>query len=431
MNTKLETIENNVVKLEITVGKEKFNEAIKKAYKKNAKKFNIPGFRKGKAPMNIIKRFYGEGVFYEDAMNFCCEDTYPQAVEENKLQPVDYPKIDIVEIGADKDLVYTAEVVVKPQVKLGEYKGVEAKKNLYTLKEEDVDKQLNGMLEQNARISTKEKGAAVQDGDVAIINFKGFVDGTPFDGGEAENYSLEVGSGTFIDNFEAQLVGVGLGEEKEINVNFPENYGREELNGKPALFKVKVNEIKVKELPALDDEFAKEVSEFDTLEELKSDLKNKLEESNKAREKAEYEEAVLQVVCDNVEVDIPEVMVGKEVDMMLKDLEMRLSYQGLDLESYYQYTNNTEAKVREYMKETAEKRVKTELVIEQISKEENIEVTEEELKEKAVELAKQYGNNTDDKIVEAILGAQKENLTNQRKKEKALDLVIDSSKEIK
>ncbi|EES92294.1 trigger factor [Clostridium botulinum C] len=431
MNTKIETIENNVVKLEITVEKEKFNEAIKKAYKKNVKRFNIPGFRKGKAPMNIITRFYGEGVFYEDAINTCCEEAYPKAVEEHSLQPVDYPKIDVVEIGAGKDFVFTATVVVRPEVKLDNYKGVEAKRNTYTVKEEDVEKQLNAMLEKNARIITKEEGATVESGDIAVIDFKGFIDGKAFEGGEGKDYSLEIGTGTFIDNFEDQLVGLKVGEEKEVNVKFPEQYGRDELNGKQAMFEVKIKEIKAKELPALDDEFAKETSEFDTLEELKADVTKKIEEANKIREKNEYEEAVIEAVSNKAEIDIPEVMIEKEIDMMIKDLEMRLGYQGLDLKSYYQYTNSSEAKVREYMKETAEKKVKTELVLEKIVKDEKIEATEEEIKAKAKEMAQQYGGGQDiDKLVDAIMGAQKDVLANQIANEKAIDFLVENSKEI-
>ncbi|MGY0374537.1 trigger factor [Clostridium sp. JNZ J1-5] len=429
MNTKIEKVENNVVKLEITVEKEKFNEAIKKAYKKNVGRFNIPGFRKGKAPFNIVTRYYGEGVFYEDAINYCCEETYPNAVEEHNLLPVDYPKIDVVEIGSDKDFVYSAEVTVKPEVKLNEYKGLEVKKNTYNVTDEDVEKEVKAMQEKNARIMVKEDGT-VEKGDIVKIDFKGFIDDVAFEGGEAEDYSLEIGSGTFIDNFEDQLVGLKVGEEKDINVSFPENYGREELNGKPAVFKVKVKEIKSKELPAMDDEFAKEVSEFDTLDALKSDIRTKLETTNKDREKAEYEEAVLEAVCEKAEIEIPQVMIDKETDMMIKDLEMRLQYQGLDLQTYYQYTNNSEEKVREYMRETAEKRVKTELVLEKIAKEEKIEATEEEIKEKAGEMVKQYGSKEPEKLIDAIMSTQKQYLATQIVNEKAIKLLVNNSKEI-
>ncbi|MCY6369668.1 trigger factor [Clostridium ganghwense] len=429
MNTKFEKIETNIVKLEITVEKEKFNEALQKAYKKNVKRFNIPGFRKGKAPMNVIKRYYGEGVFFEDAINYCCEDTYPKAVEEHNLAPVDYPKIDIVQIESGKEFIYTAEVTVRPEVTLNEYKGLEVKKPSYSVSDEDVEKQLKAMQEKNARIMSKEDGT-VEKSDIAIIDFEGFIDGAAFEGGKGEDYSLEIGSGTFIDNFEEQLVGSKVGEEKEINVTFPEKYGRDELNGKPATFKVAIKEIKSKELPELDDEFTKEVSEFDTLEELKADIRKKAEEANAAREKAEYQEAVIEAVCEKVEVEIPQVMINKEIDVMVKDLEMRLQYQGLDLETYYQYTNNTEAKVREYMKETAEKRVKTELVLEKVVKVENVEATEDEIKAKATEMAKQYGSQEPEKLVDAVIKTQGEYLKTQILNEKAVELLVSSSKEI-
>lgn len=340
MNVKVEKKEKNVIELEITVAAEKFNEALKKAYAKNAKKFNIPGFRKGKAPMHIIKKFYGEGVFYEDAINFCCDDTYPKAISENDIKPVDYPKIDIVEIGEGKDFVYKAEVVTYPEVELGEYKGVEVEKVSYEVTEEEIDNRLKTAQERNARVEDKKDGA-IEKGDIAVIDFKGYVDGVAFEGGEAQDYELEIGSGTFIGNFEDQLVGLKVEEEKEINVKFPEEYGREDLNNKDAKFEIKVKNIKFKELPALDDEFAKEVSEFETLEEYKNDIKKQMEESNEIKAKREFEEAVISKVCENAKVEIPSVMVEKEIDMMLKDLEMRLKYQGLDLESYYKYTNNS------------------------------------------------------------------------------------------
>lgn len=429
MNAKMEKIENNIVKLEITVEAEKFNEAMKKAYVKNAKKFNIPGFRKGKAPMNIIKKYYGEGVFYEDAINFCCDDTYPVAVKENNLKPVDYPEIDIVEIGEGKDFVYTAKVTVSPEVVLGDYKGVEVKKPQYDVTDEEIENQLKSMQEKNARVETKEEGA-IEKGDIAVIDFKGYVNEKEFEGGSGEDFSLEIGSGTFIDTFEDQLVGLKKDENKEINVTFPEQYGREDLNGKPATFKVTVKEIKVKELPALDDEFAKEISEFDTLDEVKADIRKKQEEANELRVKREFEEAVVDMVCSNAKVDIPTVMVDKEIDVMLKDLEMRLRYQGLDLKTYYEYTNNTEEKVRDYMKEAAEKRVKSELVIGKIAKEENVEATEEEILSKATEMAKQYGDKDIEKTAKIIIDAQKEYLKSDVINEKVVKMLVENSKAI-
>lgn len=429
MNVKVEKIEKNKVKLEISVEAEKFKEALQKSYAKNAKKFNIPGFRKGKAPINMIKRYYGDGVFFEDAINFACDDTYPIAIKENDIRPVDYPQIDIVQIEENKEFIYTAEITVYPELELGAYKGVEVKKVEHPVNEEEVDAQVKSMQEKNARVEAKTEGT-VEKGNLAIIDFKGYIDGIAFEGGEGKDYSLEIGSGTFIDTFEDQLIGMAVGETKNVNVNFPEQYGREELNGKPAVFEVTIKEIKVKELPELDDEFAKEVSEFDTLEELKSDLRNKLKEANDTRTKREYEEAVVDAVVANTTVDIPEAMVNKEIDNMIKDLEMRLRYQGLDLNSYYEYTNSNEEKVREYMKESAEKRVRTDLTLEKIAKVENVETTEEELKEKANELAKQYGEKDVEKTAELILNAQKEYLKLDVINEKVIKLLVDNSKAI-
>ena len=429
MKATMEKTEKNIVKLEITVESEKFNEAMKKAYAKSAKNFNIPGFRKGKAPMNIIKRQYGEGVFYEEAINICCDSTYPEALKEHNIKPVDYPSIDIVQIGEGKEFIYTATVTVMPEVELGEYKGLEVKKNSYPVNDEEVETRLKGMQERNARIATKEEGT-VEKGDLAVIDFKGFVDEVAFEGGEGTDYTLEIGSGTFIDNFEDQLVGLKVGEEKEVKVNFPAEYGREDLNGKPATFNVTIKEIKVKELPELDDEFAKEISEFDTIDELKADMKKKLEEEVEARAKREYEEAVIDAAAENAKIDIPEVMINSEIDNMIKDLEMRLKYQGLDLETYYQYTNSSEEKVREFMQDAALKRVKTELVLAEIAKAEGIEATEEEMMERAKEMAKQYGDKEIEKTAKLILDSQKNFLRVDVINEKVVKLLVDNSKAI-
>lgn len=429
MNTKLEKIENNVIKLEITVDNEKFKEAMKKSYIKNVKKFNIPGFRKGKAPMNIIKRYYGESVFYEDAIDFICQETYPEAIKENDLKPVDYPDIDIVEIGEDKDFVYSAKIVVRPEVELGEYKGVEVKKAEYKVSDDEVEAQLKSMQDKNARIEKKEEGT-IENGNIAVIDFKGFIDGVAFEGGEGKNFSLEIGSGSFIDNFEDQLIGLKAGESKNVSVKFPDEYGKEELNGKQAVFEVTVNEIKTKEKPALDDEFAKEVSEFDTLEDLKADIRKKMEESNAEKAKTEYEAAVVDAVADNAKIDIPEIMIKNETDIMLRELEYRLSYQGLDLKTYYQYTNNTEEKMREMMKESADRRVKTDMVLEKIAQIENVDATEEELAAKAEENAKQYGDKDTDKIAKQLLENQKEYLKNQIVNEKVINMLVENSKAV-
>ena len=429
MNVKMEKLEKNIIKLEITVEAERFNKSLKKSSAKNSKTMNIPGFRKGKAPMNIIKKMYGEGVFFEDAINFCCDDTYPEALKEYDINPLDYPKIDIIEIAEGKDFVYTASVAVIPEVKLGEYKGLEAKKTEYKVTDDEIENQLKGMQEKNARVEEKLEGT-VEMGNIAIIDFKGFVEEVAFEGGEGTDFELEIGSGSFIDTFEEQLVGLKVGETKEVKVNFPEAYGREELNGKLATFNVTIKSMKEKELPAIDDEFAKEVSEFDTLEELRNDIKKSLLLTSEDREKKEFEESVIDAVCSNVEMDIPEIMIKRETDIMLKDLENKLKNQGLDLESYYQYTNNTEEKVRAFMKESAEKRVKTDLVITEIAKIEEIDASDEEMLAKAKEVAAQYGDKDIDKTADLIMQAQKQYLKIDVVNEKVIKMLVDSAKVI-
>lgn len=428
MDVKVEKIEVNTVKFEVKVEAEKFTEALNKAFKKNSNKFNVPGFRKGKVPMSVVKKYYGIGVLLEDAINIAIDETYPKALTDNNVKPVDYPSIDILEVGEGKDLVYTAKVTVYPEVELGEYKAVEVKKPIYEVSEEDVEKQLKSMQEKNARIETKTEGT-IEKGNLAIIDFKGFIDGVAFEGGEGTNYSLEIGSGTFIDNFEEQLIGLSVGDKKEVNVTFPENYGRDEFNGKPAVFEVVIKEIKVKELPELDDEFAKEVSEFDTIAEVKEDIKKKIAESNENRAKADFQEAVINKVVDNAKVEVPEVMVNREVDAMVKDLEIRLSYQGLTLDQYYEFTASSEEAMRSYMKERAERKVKTDLVIEKIAEVEAIEANEEELKARAAEVAKMYSNGEEsEKMAELILKTQEHMLKLEVKTEKTINFLVENCK---
>ncbi|MGG7142428.1 trigger factor [Clostridium nigeriense] len=427
MEAKMEKIEKNLVKFEITVEAAKFQDAIKRAYNKNVKNFNVPGFRKGKVPMAIVKKYYGVGVLMEDAINFAIEGSYSKALEENNITPVDYPQIDIVTAEEGKDFVYTAEVTVYPEVELGEYKGLKVEKPSYEVTEEDVEAKLKEMQEKNARIETKEDGE-VATGDTAVIDFKGFIDDVAFEGGEGKDYSLEIGSGTFIDNFEDQLVGSKAGDKVEVNVTFPENYGREELNNKKAKFEVLVKEIKVKELPEIDDEFAKETSEFDTLADLKADIIKKMEEANADRAEKEYEDAIIKAVVENAKVEVPAVMIEKEIDTMVKNLEQRLQYQGLNLEQYFQFTGTDEAKMREYMKENAEVKVKTDLVLEAVEKAENIDVTEEELKEKATEVAKMYSAGEDEKMVDLLLNSQKAALTVDVKVSKTIKLLVENNK---
>jgi len=427
MEAKMEKIDVNVVKFEVKVEANKFNEALTRAYKKNVKNFNVPGFRKGKVPMNVVKQYYGVGVLLEDAVNFAIDGSYSEVLKENNIIPVDYPKIDVVEVGEGKDFVYTAEVTVYPEVELGEYKGLSVEKKTYEVTEEEVAKKLKEMQEKNARVESKEEGT-VENGNIAVIDFKGFVDGEAFQGGEGHDYSLEIGSKTFIDTFEEQLVGAKVNDTVEVNVTFPENYGKEELNGKPAKFEVTIKEIKVKELPELDDEFAKETSEFDTIAELKADITTKLEAANAERADREFEEAVINAVAENAKVEIPAVMVEKEVDKMVQNLQQRLQYQGLNLEQYFQFTGTDEEKMREYMRENAAAKVKVDLVLEAVEKAENIDATEEEIKEKAVEVAKMYSASEDDKMVELLMQSQQAALRSDVITNKAVKFLLENNK---
>jgi len=335
---------------------------------------------------------YGEEVFYEDAINMVIDDTYPQALDDNNLKPVDKPEINFSQLEKDKDFIYTASVTVRPEATLGEYKGLEVEKKEYTVNDEDIQKQLDAMQEKNARIITKEEGT-IEKGDTAIIDFEGFVDGAAFEGGKGENYSLEIGSGSFIDGFEEQLIGKKSGEETEVNVKFPDEYGAKELAGKDAMFKVKINEIKAKELVPLDDEFAKDVSEFETLDELKEDLKKKTEENNTLRAKNEFEESVINKAVENAEVDIPDVMVDRQINYMLDDINYKLQYQGLTLDQYAGFMNTTVDKMKEDYRDAAYKRVKTELVLAKVAEVESIEASEEDVDKELENIAKQYNQD--------------------------------------
>lgn len=427
MEVKMNKIENNVVELEVKVESKKFDAALNKAYKKNVNKFNVQGFRKGKVPMAIVKKFYGVEVLFDDAINFCIDEAYPVALNENNVKPVDYPQIDVIEVGEGKDLVFKAKVTTYPEVKLGEYKGVEVSYTKPEVTDEQIENQLKDIQAKNARIETKTEGK-VEDKNIAVIDFKGFIDGTPFEGGEGHDYNLEIGSGSFIGDFEQQLIGLEKGQSKDVNVTFPENYGREELNGKEAKFEVTVKDIKVKELPALDDEFAKEVSEFDTIAEYKADLKVKAEKANEERATRELQEKVIGQVVDNATIDLPQVMVDREVQNMIKDLEQRLSYQGLSLDQYFQFTGSSEEQMKDYMKENAERKVRTDLVLNAITDKENLEATEEELKAKAEEVVKMYQSKDVDQMVDILLKSQTEALKADVVREKIVNMLVDSAK---
>lgn len=427
MEVKVQKIETNVVELEVKVEAKQFKEAVNKAFKQNASRFNVPGFRKGKVPMAIVKKQYGVEVLYNDAIDICIRETYEKALDENNVNPVSLPEVDIVEVGEGKDLVYKAKVTVMPEVKLGDYKGVSAKEVSAEVSAEEIEKQLKEMQEKNARIESKTEGK-VEKGDIAVIDFKGYIDDVAFEGGEGADYQLEIGSGTFIGDFEDQLIGLASGEKKDVVVSFPEQYGKEDLNGKEAKFEVTIKEIKVKELPELDDEFATEVSEFDTIEELKADLTKKAGEASKEKAEAELKEAVVNVVVDNATIEIPEVMIENETDNMVKNLEQRLSYQGIGLAQYYQLTGQTEEQMRAYMKENAERKVKTDLVLSEITNVEKIDATAEEVKEKAEEVAKMYGAAETDKIVEMLLGTQERALKAEIIRNKTVDMLVKEAK---
>ena len=426
MNCKVEKTENaNEVKLEITVEAKKFDETMKKIYFKTAKYFNIPGFRKGKAPMNIVERYYGTEIFYEDTFNEIAQETLEQAVEENKLDVVSRPDIEVTQIGKGQDLIYTAIFQTKPEAKLGKYKGIEIKKIEYNVEDKDIEHELGHMQEHNSRLISIDD-RPVEDGDITVIDFEGFVDGKTFEGGKAENYELTIGSKTFIPGFEDQIIGMKIDEEKDVNVTFPEEYFSKDLAGKDATFKVKLHEIKKKELPELDDEFAKDVSEFDTLEELKKSIKEKLEEDAKQRQKYETEEAVVKAVTENIEVEVPSGMIETEVENMIKDIETRLSYQGLKLEQYLQMLNKTEDEMKKEYEPQALEAVKTRLMIDAVIKAEKIEANIEEIDEKIKEMAKNYGKENDEEFI------QNENVRKYIeegiKSEKALDFLVKNAK---
>ena len=427
MSSKLEKIENSVARLEIKVSPEDFGIAMKKAYKKNVKRFNIPGFRKGKAPMRIVELQYGEEIFYEDAFEFAFPDAYEMAIEENKLEPVAQPDIDIETISKAEGMVIKAEVAVKPEVDLGEYKGIEVEKREYNVSDEDVQKALEESQEQNARLITVED-RAIEEGDSAIIDFKGFIDGEAFEGGEGTNFNLKIGSGQFIPGFEEQLIGVEAGQEVKVEVNFPEDYHQKDVAGKPALFEVKVNEIKEKELPELDDEFAKDISEFDTLEELKEDIRIKRQDEEEHRIKHEVEDSILAKLVENTTMVIPDAMVDGEVERMLQDFDYQLRSQGINLTDYFKYTNIEEEAFKENLKEDAKKKISVDLVLEKIIEVEDIQANEEEIEEELVVLAKQYGQEVE-KMKETLKG-NNEYIVDTIKRRKAIAFLVEHSKVI-
>ena len=425
MSIKIEKTEkNNELKLEFTIESKKFDEGMKKVYAKSARYFNIPGFRKGKAPMAMVEKQYGPEIFYEDTFNEIVPEEYERELKENNIDAVSRPEIEIKQMGKGKDLIFTAIVQTKPDVKLGKYKGIQLKKIEYNVTDEDIEHELGHMADRNSRLVTVED-RPVEDGDITVIDFEGFVDGVAFEGGKAENHELTIGSNTFIPGFEDQIIGMKTGEEKDINVKFPEEYFSEELKGKDATFKVKLHEIKKKELPELNDDFAKDTSEFDTLDELKKSIKEKLEEENSNKVKYETEDAAVKAVVDSAEVEIPSGMIDTEIDNMVRDIETRLSYQGMKLEQYLSMMGKSMEDFRKEYEEQAKTSVKTRLVLEAIVKAENIEASEEDINTKLKEMAAMYGKKEDELVLnEQFMNYIKDSLKN----EAVVKFIIDNAK---
>lgn len=417
--------ENNKVSLKVTVSDEAFKKAIQKAYLKNRGRFNIPGFRKGKAPQKVIELQYGVGIFYDDAINEAFPAEYEKAVEELGLDPVDRPDVDIETLEPGKPVVFTVDVTVKPEVVLGDYDSMEIENVSSEVKDEDVDAEMEKSREMNARLVSIEEEA--KEGDTAMIDYEGFVGGEAFEGGKGENHPLELGSNQFIPGFEDQLVGCKAGEEKEVKVTFPEEYHSDELAGAEATFKVLVKEVKRKELPEMDDELAKDISEFDTLEELRADTKAKLEEEAEKRAKTEIRNKVVEKAVSISEIDLPEVMIENEIDSMIKDFEYQLRYQGLDLDKYYEITKSEENDLREQMKEDAEKKVRTALTVEAVSKKEAVEASEEEIEEELKQIADQYKMELE-KVKMTYGGQNMEYLKESIVSRKTIDLLVEKVK---
>lgn len=428
MSFKVEQMEEkNMVKLVIESTAEEFEAGLNKAYNKDKNKITIPGFRKGKAPRKMIEKLYGAEVFYEDAANTIIPEAYANAADESGLEIVSQPKIAVVQLEQGKPFIFSAEVAVKPEVELGTYKGVEVAKADTEVTDADLEAELKKVQDQNSRTVTVED-RAVKDGDMTVIDFEGFVDGVAFEGGKGENYPLTIGSHSFIDNFEEQLIGMNIGDEKEINVTFPEEYHAEELKGKPAMFKVAVKEIKEKQLPELDDDFAQDVSDFDTLAEYKEDLKKTLAERKANEAKGKKEDEAIAKIVESSKMDIPEAMVNTQVNKMVEDFAQRLQQQGLSIEQYFQYTGMTADKIIEEMKPEAVKRIQTRLVLEAVAKAENIEVSDEEFDAELQKMADMYQMELA-QIKEFMGEFEGKQIRSDIAIQKAVELIVDSAVE--
>lgn len=428
MSLQVEKLEHNMAKLTIEVTADEFAKAMTEAYKKNKNKISVPGFRKGKVPQAMIERMYGPEVFYEDAANIIIPDAYEKEVSEHKeLDIVSQPEIDVTQCKKGEPFIFTAEVALKPEVELGKYKGVKIAKIDKEVTDEEIDKEIEKEREANAR-SIAVEDRPVKDKDMTIIDFEGFVDGEAFEGGKGENYPLTIGSGAFIPGFEEQLIGANIGEEKEIKVTFPEDYHSEDLKGKDAVFKVTVHEIKEKELPELDDEFASEVSEFDTLAEYREDVKKKLTEKKEQEAKTKKEDAVIEAIVKDSKMDIPDAMVETQTRQMAQDYAGRLQQQGLTLEQYFMFTGMDKDKFLEQMKPGALKRIESRLVMEAVAKEENFEISDEEYDHEIDRMAEMYQMEAE-KLKGLVGEYEKEQIIEDLKMQKAVNFVVDNAKE--
>lgn len=427
MSVQVENLEKNMAKLTIEVAAEEVEKAIQAAYMKEKNKISLPGFRKGKVPRKMIEKMYGAGVFYEDAANTLIQENYGTALDESGVDVVSRPTIDVVQIEAGKPFIFTAEVAVRPEVKLGKYLGVQVTKVDTSVSDEEVEEALEKERQKNSRTVTVTD-RPVQNGDTAVIDFEGFVDGVAFEGGKGENHPLEIGSHTFIDTFEDQLVGKNTGDEVEVNVTFPEKYQAEELAGKPAVFKVKIHEIKAKELPELNDEFAQDVSEFETLEEYKADVRKRLEVQKEDEAKRAKEDEAIQKIIDKSEMEIPEAMIDTQCENMVNEFAQRIAQSGLSMEQYMQFSGLTLDKLKEQVRPEAETRIKSSLVLEQIAKDENIQVSDEEIDAEIEKMAKAYGMEAD-KLKEYMGDAEKESMKRDISVTKAVDLIMENVKE--
>ncbi|MFW5668333.1 MAG: trigger factor [Acetivibrio ethanolgignens] len=427
MSVQVENLERNMAKLTIEISAEEFEAATKKAYNKNKNRINIPGFRKGKAPQAMIEKMYGAGIFYEDAANSIIPEAYEKAVEESGLDIVSQPEIDVTQIEKGKSFIFTAEVAVKPEVTLGEYKGIEVEKMDVSVSDEELLAELDRVREQNSRTIAVEDRAA-ENGDMTVIDFEGFVDGVAFEGGKDEDYPLTLGSHSFIDTFEEQLVGKNIGEEVEVNVTFPEDYQAKELAGKPAMFKVTIKEIKVKELPELDDDFAQDVSEFDSLDEYKEDVRKTLSQRKEAQAKNAKEEAVVEKIIENATMDIPEPMINGQVRQMADEFAQRIQSQGLTVEQYFQFTGMDRNKLIETLKPQALKRIQSRLVLEAVAKAENIVASEEDIEKEIVDMASMYQMEVE-KLKILIGDAEREQIAEDMAVQKAVEFVTNAAVE--